>query len=119
MKILNFILLGSIIVFSSCSKNNDKELVVPHAGENFNFYESANLYKEAQKLRSKSYSDAFEIEKVERIDNLLNITVSYQGNCETSKFDIIWDGMLLFSWPMQANLIIKRDATNCGNEIKT
>lgn len=119
MKIFNLILLAGIIVFSSCNKevyDDNDDSIVPKAMENYNFYKSAKMYNEAQDLRSGNYSDAFEIEKVERTGNLLNITLSYQGNCETNKFDVIWDGILLESWPMQTQLIIKRSVSNCDDK---
>jgi len=121
MRITNLILVISIMVFFSCSKEENKnieDLPVPKVMENFNFYKSSSLYNEAKNARSNSYSDAFEIEKAERIGNLLNVTVSYPGNCEINKFDVIWDGIIMESWPMQISLIIKRTASNCSSEIK-
>ncbi len=119
MKIFNLILLAGIMVFSACNKETDDgndDSIVPKAMENYNFYKSAKMYNEAQELRSENYSDAFEIEKVERTGNLLNVTLAYRGNCEINKFDVIWDGILLESWPMQTRLIIKRSASNCDDK---
>ncbi len=119
MKIFKLILLAGIMVFSACNKeayDDNDDSIVPKVMENYNFYKSARMYNEAQELRSENYSDAFEIEKVERTGNLLNVTLSYLGNCETNKFDVIWDGILLESWPMQTRLIIKRSASNCDDE---
>ncbi len=119
MKKFKLVLLAGIMVFSACNKeSNDGNdgSIVPKAMENYNFYKSAKIYNEAQELRSKNYSDAFEIEKVERTGNLLNVTLTYLGNCETNKFDVIWDGLIAESWPMQTRLIIKRSASSCDDK---
>ncbi|NLZ95952.1 MAG: hypothetical protein GX921_09040 [Bacteroidales bacterium] len=121
MKIYKFILLIGIIFFSfSCSKDSsdkNKDSSVPKVMENYNFYQNAEMYNNAQKLRSKDYSSAFDIEKVERNGKLLNVTLTYLGKCEVNKFDVIWDGILLESWPMQTRLIIKRSASNCDDTL--
>lgn len=119
MKKFKLVLLAGIMVFSACNKetNDDNDgSIVPKAMENYNFYKSAKMYNEAQKLRSENYSNAFEIEKVERTGNLLNVTLAYLGNCETNKFDVIWDGLIAESWPMQTRLIIKRSASSCDDK---
>ena len=123
MRIFNLILLAGTIIFASCNKeddtNNDKEYPVPTIHENFNFYKSSQLYSKAQELRSESYSDAFDIEKAERVDNHLNVTVSYKGNCEINKFDVIWDGIIMESWPVQTRIMIKRSTSNCNSDGET
>lgn len=120
MKIFKLVLVLSIIVLSSCSKNKiDDNDPVPEVLENYDFYNSAQLYNKALQLRSESYSDAFEIDNVAREGNFLNVTLSYQANCETEKFDVIWDGLILESWPMQIHLIIKRSASDCDLEGET
>ena len=120
MKTFNLIVLVGIIVFTSCSKEDDvshgKKYPVPIIQENFNFYKSAELYSDAQRMRSESYSDVFEIEKVERVGNRLDVTVSYKGNCEINKFDVIWDGIIMESWPVQTRIMIKRSTSNCDSD---
>ena len=122
MKTFNFIVLVAVVVFTSCSKNddtfNEEDFPTPNIQENFNFYKSLKLYTEAQEQRSETYSGAFEIEKVERKGNNLDVTVSYPENCETNKFDVIWNGIVLESWPVQTQIIIKRSASNCNSNEK-
>lgn len=121
MRIFKFILLFGIIFFSS-SCNNDsldkgKDSFVPKIMENYDFYKNAEMYNNAKEMRSKKYSSAFDIEKVERKGEMLNVTLTYLGRCETNKFDVIWDGILMESWPMQTRLIIKRSASNCDDKL--
>lgn len=121
MKTFKFILLVGIIFYSSsCNKDSldkNKDSFEPKVMENYNFYENAEMYNNAQKLRSKDYSSAFDIEKVERDGKMLNVTLAYLGKCEINKFDVIWDGILMESWPMQTLLIIKRSASNCDDSM--
>ena len=121
MRIFKFILLVGII-FNSPSCNNDsidkdKDSFVPMIMENYDFYKNAEMYDKAQRLRSKEYSSVFDIENVERKGEMLNVTLTYLGKCETNKFDVIWDGILMESWPMQTRLIIKRSASNCDDKL--
>lgn len=120
MKTIKLILLATIVL-ASCSKEktSDDDPVIPKAGANFNFYKSADLYSEAQDLRSEGYSDAFEITEVEREGNNLDITVEFKGNCKTNKFDVIWDGIIMQSWPMQTKLIVKRTSSDCDSNGET
>ena len=83
---------------------------------NFTFLKSADTYKQAKEERSDGYSDEFEIDKVERIGDILNITVSYFEGCETNKFEIIWNGTIMESYPEMTIFFVKRTADNCGTQ---
>ena len=115
MKVFKLGVWALLFLFASCQKDtNAIDGNIPVSGENFNFYKSADLYSNAQSLRSENFSDEFEISGVELVGKDLNVIVSYNGSCETSKFDVIWDGYVMETFPQRINLIIKRTATNCN-----
>lgn len=80
---------------------------------NYTFLKSTAIYNDAKENRSEDYSAPFEITKVEKIDNTLNITVSFLKGCKVSKFDVIWNGIILQTYPQIIGLIVKRTADNC------
>lgn len=51
---------------------------------------------------------AFELEGIRREGNSLLISVN--GGCRAEDFDVIWDGVILFSSPGQVNLVLTNDA---------
>lgn len=104
--------------FGSCSKdatNKDEsnDTQVMDKGS-YTFQKSAVKYNEAKEKRSEEYSAPFEISKVERVRNTLNITVSYLQGCEESKFEVIWNGIINFTYPATIAIIVKRTTGNCG-----
>jgi hypothetical protein len=82
---------------------------------------NAGLYGTAEKKRSEDYSSPFEIVGVTRSGNTMDITVSFQTGCETNKFDIIWDGTIMESYPPRTRIFVKRNASGCddSDEIET
>jgi hypothetical protein len=108
MKPFKLATLAFVFIIASCQKDDSKGGVdIPVPGENFNFYKSA------QASRSEEFSDEFEITDVDLTDNILNVAVSYNGSCESNKFDVIWNGYVMETFPQRINLIIKRTANNC------
>ncbi len=118
MKILKVLLPILLIVLISCSKD-DIQNDVGYQEANYTFYKSANLFSEAENNRSAEYSKAFKIVSVNRTDNKLEIKLSYEGSCDNNKFEVIWSGAIMESWPMQTTLFVKRSAENCKNDGKT
>lgn len=95
------VFMVSILLMGSCSKgdlNKDSasDTQVLDKGS-FNFVKNALIYNEADQKRSEAYSASFDIVKVERIGEILNITVSFLKGCEVSKFDVVWNGTVLMS----------------------
>lgn len=71
---------------------------------------SDEAYDEAAKRRSQSeYSARFEIEEVSRNGTSLNIKVSHAHACQ-GDFEVIWDGSVMESYPMQIRLFVKFNA---------
>lgn len=114
---------GMMLASISCSKDEDVEKdPTPIAIEkvNYTFLKNSGLYQEAQKDRSESYSTPFEIDHVERTDHFMDITVSFPAGCETNRFEVIWDGTIMESYPPQTRIFVKRSASDCaGTDEKT
>jgi hypothetical protein len=108
------VLTGLFLFISSCIKEN-KDLSNPEVLDKgtYTFLKSAGLASEASENRSEEYSAAFDITKVERKDDTLKITVSFLKGCEINKFQIIWNGTVLYSFPPMINLFVKRSTENC------
>lgn len=83
------------------------------AAANFSFLKSIQASNEANQLRSSDYSAPFEISKVDRNKELLTITVTYPEGCGDSKFRMIWNGLVLESYPEVVFLYLRR-TSNCG-----
>lgn len=81
---------------------------------NYTFQISAKSYNDAMEKRSGDYSASFDIVKVERTGDTLNIMVSFLQGCDVNKFDVIWNGLELETYPVTIALIVKRTAENCG-----
>lgn len=109
-RIISIILTLAIVTFS-CEKESQDNLSSFQSDQiNYNFINSIQASNEANQLRSASYSASFEISKVERSNEILNITVTYPDGCGNSKFDVIWNGMTLESYPEIIFLYIRRTA---------
>jgi hypothetical protein len=115
------VLLMAIGACSKDSTNDDISNDYKLEKGNFTFLKNTKIFKQAEKERSDGYSDEFEINKVERIGDTLNITVSFYEGCEINKFEVIWDGSIMLSYPEMTIFFVKRTADNCGEqgELKT
>lgn len=74
----------------------------------FSFLKSAQASNEANEQRSATYSAPFEIVKIDRNKEMLNVTVTYPDGCNNSKFTLIWNGMVLESYPEIIFLYFRR-----------
>lgn len=93
----------------SCGKEPADSLsFMDSAKSAYNFLKSAQASNEANLLRSSSYSAAFEITKVERNKDLLSITVRYPDDCKDSRFELIWNGYVMESYPEMIIFYLRR-----------
>ena len=76
--------------------------------DNYTFYADKERFTEADARRAdKDYCDVpTKIKRVQRNDNLLAVTVSIPKNCEPS-YEVIWNGLILESFPVQITLFLK------------
>ena len=111
--LLVLIIMGTTV---ACDKSeNELKDPAPFTIENaqYTLYKNSTLSHEAGEKRSESYSAPFEIESVERVDGNLNINIAFQAGCEFNKFEIIWDGLIMESYPVQTRVFIKRIISDC------
>lgn len=81
---------------------------------NYSFLKSGQLFIQAEQSRSPAYSALFDISKVERSNDTLNVTVTYLQGCAVNNFDVIWSGLTLQTYPETIVLILRRTTSNCG-----
>ena len=93
-------LVSLMFTVLSCGKESQDSFAFLDSSKSaYTFLKNTQASNEANLLRSTSYSAPFEITKVERNKEQLNITVSYPDDCGDSRFEVIWNGMTLESYP--------------------
>jgi hypothetical protein len=102
------------LMIVSCSKDSSGNNKVLDKG-NYTFLTSAQDFNQAKLNRSEDYSSAFEIVKVEKAGDTLSITVSFLKGCEVNKFEIIWNGIIMETYPSTITLFVKRNTSTCGS----
>mgnify|MGYP006892257836 FL=1 len=114
------------VLFMGCKQSvvNSDEADNPPApmqGENFSFYSSSDMYEELREKGKKGKSgigDAFEITDVWRTEEddkkYLHIEVTHNKACD-ERFQVVWNGAVAESYPLQTWLLVKLDAEDCPN----
>lgn len=117
--IFNILAMAILILAITSCKNEIKESSkdASFAPANFSFLKSTKASNEANEQRSSLYSAAFEITKTERNKGILKITVTYQEGCGNSRFDLIWNGLVMESYPEMIILYLRR-TSDCGVDLK-
>lgn len=69
--------------------------------------ENAALYANLMNARASYKGSPFEILEIKRNENLVTIVV--EGGCDTQAYKVIWDGVVNFTEPMSANLLVVHD----------
>lgn len=125
MKRILFLMITAGVLWIAVACNNEvEEMTDPNPytirKENFLFKKDVGLYFKTQQERSETYSKLFEIDQVNREGDLLHITVYFPAGCNENEFEIIWDGLIMESFPPQTRIFIKRNAKDCtpSDEIK-
>ncbi|GGK49797.1 MULTISPECIES: hypothetical protein [Flavobacteriaceae] len=75
---------------------------------NSEVFESINT----NRLNSINTGDSFKINSATRIDDNLEVSISYGGGCKQHSFEVIWDGVVYTDPPCQMNLFIIHNANN-------
>lgn len=117
--ISNLFLTVVILFFTvSCTNENavrdlDQEIISVNLVANKQKYDDADTARKSG--NGNSISDNFIINGTEREGDILKISVTYTGGCKEHTFDVIWNGLLLLSYPCQIGLLITHDALgdNC------
>lgn len=106
-KLLVFILfpVASVFFFSSCKKDVTASEKERSQRLEANLIMDKSLF--ANSIKDRNSKNAFEIIKVTRKNEVLNLTVKGGGSVES--FQFIWDGIILFSYPASIQLLLKYD----------
>lgn len=94
----------SVFLFS-CEIQEDANL-----SENIQYTTDSLTYSNA--LQGNFESDAFFLNTTQREGDILYIEVSYSGGCEMHQFNVIWDGVIYYSEPPQAYIVLTHSANN-------
>lgn len=97
-RLLIVTILFSVLAFS-CSQDNQ---IAPDNGSKLQTNEQ--VYKNIMNARANYNGTTFEITKVEKLGNILKIDV--KGGCSEANYKIVWNGILLTSYPEQTHLVV-------------
>ena len=109
---LSILVLLTLILMTVSCKKEPAESSQSLSASNLAFLKSIQKSNEANEQRSSDYSAPFEISKVERNKEILAITVTYPEGCGDSRFELIWNGLILESYPEMIVLYLRR-TTDC------
>ncbi|MEI6277096.1 MAG: hypothetical protein WCP08_13950 [Prolixibacteraceae bacterium] len=115
-------ILTLLLITSSCSKETtetkaslDASLAFASvASTNFTVLKSIQASNEANQLRSPDYSALFEISKINRNKESLQISLTYPVGCGDSKFEVIWNGITTTTSPKTIIIYLRRTSVCAG-----
>lgn len=64
------------------------------------------------RLNNTNTGDSFKINSAKRINDILEISISYSGGCKQHNFEVLWDGVVYTDPPCYMNLLIIHNANN-------
>lgn len=116
----SFFLAGLLLLMTSCDKDNAGTPTESYqiVTESYVFYANQEKYQEVNiKRTNEGYCQVpSEILKVKRDESKLSITIARPKNCSVS-YEIIWDGAVMESFPMMANIFLKAVSENCATTL--
>lgn len=114
LKTTHILAILGLLVLSftySCKKSDEQkaEMVLDK-----NLLKSANKYAQLLDKRSET-EGSFSIEDIKRNGDILNIRLN--GGCSEGDFQIVWDGIILLSYPGQIRLVLHNTTSkDCNKE---
>ena len=100
-KCLTFLFLLVLSASLSCNRENN---ISPGPDDSPLLQTNGEEYQRLMAARETFDGTPFEITKVTREGDLLKIDVSGAGGIQNYK--VVWDGLLMLSYPMQARLVV-------------
>ncbi len=105
---------------SSNSSNGDSDLKgrdYKVSTGDYTFYANKEKYTDLEGSRGDEALCQIEMEivKVKREGNILTIDVSQPKNCDV-ELEVLWDGIFMESFPMQAYFYMHPTSNNCTNQ---
>jgi hypothetical protein len=120
-------ILTLILITSSCKKNSTESFTNNKldalasssyiSNANFTVLKSIEASNEANQMRSPTYSALFEISKVDRNKESLQITMTYPVGCGDSKFEVIWNGLTTQTAPKTIIIYVRRTSVCVGQAL--
>ncbi|WP_192348723.1 hypothetical protein [Algoriphagus sp. Y33] len=115
---LPFMLIAIMMTALACSEDEPTPdaQVYEVTGDNFKFYSNPEKYEGINNRRATSEFCSFDwnIEKISRSGNTLEIEVNVPETCEI-EYEMIWDGSLFFVNPPVANIFLNLLSEGCQN----
>lgn len=105
VRLLFLALLGAFVMVA-CNRNNN---VAPEKEDGFQLQTNSEEYTKLVNARTEYKGTPFEIKSVTRDGDILKISV--EGGCLESDYKIVWDGILMESYPEQARLVVYHEQT--------
>ncbi|MCF2501958.1 hypothetical protein L0663_01090 [Dyadobacter sp. CY107] len=101
---ITLLLLLVLAISFSCNRENN---IAPEQDLGLLIQTNSGEYNKLMAARETFDGTPFEIKEVVRTGNTLKIQVTGAGGIENYK--VVWDGLLLESYPMQAKLVVGYD----------
>jgi hypothetical protein len=115
MKILGILFTATWLLLTSCSKDSSNIESIDKG--DYSLLLNSEIFNQAAQSRSDLFSDEFEIESIQRKSDNLQVILVFKGDCATNKFEVIWNGLIMESYPEQTIFLLKRNAENCGSSL--
>lgn len=123
MKFITLMFAALIFTLPACQKSEDEGkdggkyiLRDPKAGEGFILFTEKPLYDKLAIAGTSEKGKNFVIESVKIEGDYLHVKVSYAEGCSTDLFDVVWDGMVMESYPYQIHLVLKLNPGECTDK---
>ena len=118
-QIIGLFLTGWMLTTPSCTSESDFEQQQPSekytvVQEGYSFFADQKRYKEADVRRAQGglCDVEWKILQVQRTGNELTLQLSKPKDCKV-RYEFIWDGTLMESFPMMAHVFVKAVGENC------
>ena len=121
--IFNILAILTLLLNTSSCKKDSTELktsldatnsFASATSTNFTVLKSIQASNEANQLRSPDYSAWFEISKINRNKESLQISLTYPVGCGDSKFEVIWNGITTTTSPKTIIIYLRRTSVCAG-----
>lgn len=119
--VFSLYLTGLLATAPSCTEENEPDLFPFSENytltmENLSFYADHGRYNQVNSKRedgSLCLLDS-DILRVQRNQNILALHIAKPVGCAV-KYELVWDGTLMESFPMRANIFVRAIGENCGS----
>jgi hypothetical protein len=127
MKKIIFSLIGALLMTLLIGCRNDNVNADPNPAEKYTvtsdlytFHSDSEKYQDVNVRRAQENLCPFswEILNVSREGNILVVDISRPKDCDVT-YEIIWDGAIMESYPMMANIFLNAVSESCSDQDDT